>query len=96
MEQTTANWRNDPRLKGMNPQKLDLLVSFSQQIANMPKHKLLSAFLQFQAETLKNGFQFSDQETEIIAEILTEHLSENDKKQLETLRLLSKKLSRQK
>ena len=91
MEQTKTNWRNDPRLKGMNPQKLDLLVSFSQQIANMPKNKLLSAFMEFQMETQKRGFQFSDQETAI----LTEHLSEGDRKKLDTLRLLSQKLSRQ-
>lgn len=95
MEQTRTNWRNDPRLQGMNPQKLDLLVSFSQQIASMPKHSLLTAFMEFQIEAQKNGLQFSDQETEIIAKILTEHLSEGDKKKLDTLRLLSKKLSRQ-
>ncbi|MCI9594458.1 MAG: hypothetical protein HFG51_10000 [Lachnospiraceae bacterium] len=95
MEQTKTNWRNDPRLKGMNPQKLDLLVSFSQQIANMPKNKLLSAFMEFQMETQKRGFQFSDQETAILAAILTEHLSEGDRKKLDTLRLLSQKLSRQ-
>ena len=79
----------------MNPQKLDLLVSFSQQIANMPKNKLLSAFMEFQMETQKRGFQFSDQETAILAAILTEHLSEGDRKKLDTLRLLSQKLSRQ-
>lgn len=45
---------------------------------------------------MKQGIQFSDQETAVIAEILTGHLSESDKKKLETLRLLSRKLSRKK
>lgn len=96
MEQTHISWRNDPRLKGMNPKKLDLLVSFSNRITNMPKNQLLSAFMEFNQEAQKQNIQFSDQETAVIAEILTGHLSESDKKKLETLRLLSRKLSRQK
>lgn len=95
MKQTQSSWRNDPRLQGMNTQKLDLLVSFSNRIASMPKNQLLNAFMELNVETQKLGLQFSDQETALIAEILTEHLSESDKKKLETLRLLSKKLSRQ-
>lgn len=95
MEQTQTSWRNDPRLKGMNPQKLDLLVSFSNRIARLPKNQLLSAFMELNLETQKLGIQFSDQETAVIAEILTEHLSAGDRKKLETLRLLSKKLSQQ-
>ena len=96
MEQTQTSWRNDPRLKGMDPKKLDLLVSFSNRIAHMPKNELLGAFMELNQETMKQGIQFSDQETAVIAEILSGHLSESDKKKLETLRLLSRKLSRKK
>ena len=46
MEQTQTSWRNDPRLKGMDPKKLDLLVSFSNRIAHMPKKELLGAFME--------------------------------------------------
>lgn len=95
MEQTQTSWRNDPRLKGMDPKKLNLLVSFSNRIAKMPKNQLLGAFMEFNQEAQKQNIRFSDQETAVIAEILTGHLSEGDKKKLETLRLLSKKLSRQ-
>lgn len=90
------SWKNDPRLQGMNPQKLDLLISFSNRLANMPKNQLLSAFVDFNLEAQKKGLQFTDQETELIAEILTENLPDSDRKKLDTLRLLSKKLSRQK
>ncbi len=90
------SWKNDPRLQGMNPQKLDLLISFSNRLANMPKAQLLGAFVDFNLEAQKKGLHFSDQETELIAEILTENLPEGDRKKLDTLRLLSKKLSRQK
>ena len=60
MEQTQTSWRNDPRLKGMDPKKLDLLVSFSNRIAHMPKNELLGAFMELNQETMKQGIQFSD------------------------------------
>lgn len=93
MEQS---WKTDPRLKTMNPQKLDLLISFSNRLSKMPKGQLLGAFVELNAEAQKKGIQFSDQETELITQILTENLPENEKKKLDTLRLLSQKLSRQK
>lgn len=89
-------WRNDPRLAHMDPQKLDLLILFSNRIAQMPKSQLLGAFMDLTSEIQKKGLQFTDQETELIAEILTEHLSEGDKQKLDTLRMLSRKLSKQK
>ena len=46
MEQTQTSWRNDPRLKGMNPKKLDLLVSFSNRIAHMPKKGIDETWLE--------------------------------------------------
>ena len=33
------NWKQDPRLKQMPPEKLDYLTSFAQQVAQLPKDK---------------------------------------------------------
>lgn len=89
-------WKNDPRLKGMNPQKLDLLIQFSNRLAKTPKGQLLGEFMNLNLEAQKLGLQFTDQETALITEILTENLPESDRKRLDTLRLLSRKLAQQK
>ena len=90
-----SSWKNDPRLKAMNPKKLELLSSFAGRIAHMPKGQLLKAFTDLNLEGQKAGVHFTDEETRLIAEILTEKLSPEEKKKLDTLRLLTKKLSRQ-
>ncbi len=90
------SWKNDPRLKDMDPRKLDLLSSFATRITQMPKNQLLSAFADLNLEAQKAGLTFTDQETQLIASILTGRLSPGEKRRLDTLRLLSKKLSRQK
>lgn len=90
------SWKNDPRLRGMDPRKLELLTSFSARIAQMPKNQLLAAFADLNREAAKSGITFSDQETQLLASILTENLSSGEKRKLDTLRLLSKKLARQK
>ena len=90
------SWKNDPRLKDMDPRKLDLLSSFATRIAQMPKNQLLSAFADLNLEAQKAGLTFTDQETQLIASILTGRLSPGEKRRLDTLRLHSKRLSRQK
>lgn len=92
MEQS---WKNDPRLKTMEPRKLDLLILFSNRPAKTPKGQLLGEFVNLNIEAQNKGLQFTDQETALITEILTESLPDSDRKKLDTLRLLSKKLSRQ-
>lgn len=92
MEQS---WKNDPRLSGMDPGKLELLIAFSGRLAKTPKGQLLNEFVNLNLEAQQKGLQFTDQETALITEILTENLTEQDKRKLDTLRLLSKKLARQ-
>ncbi len=89
-------WKNDSRLNGMNPQKLDLLIHFSNRLAKTPKAQLLGEFMNLNMEAQNRGLQFTDQETSLITEILTENLPESDRKRLDTLRLLSRKLAQQK
>ena len=37
-----TNWKQDPRLKGMNQQKLELLTTFAQEVESAPKDQLMS------------------------------------------------------
>ncbi len=90
------SWRNDPRLQGMDPRKLDLLILFSNRLTKTPKGQLLGEFMNLNLEAQSKGLTFTDDETALITEILTESLPESDRKKLDTLRLLSRKLAQQK
>lgn len=85
-----TDWRQDPRLKGMDPQKLKYLTDFAEKAGKTPKDKLLPLFMSLAAAP--GGMSFNDQETDLLVSILTANMNPAQKKQVETLRTLSKKL----
>ncbi|MCI9559001.1 MAG: hypothetical protein HFG52_07085 [Lachnospiraceae bacterium] len=87
------NWKQDPRLKQMDPEKLNYLTSFADQITQLPKEQILPAFMSMQADAAQKGIRFSDPETEVLVSVLTSGMSPAEKKKLETLRFIAKKLA---
>lgn len=88
-------WKQDPRLQGMDPQKLQYLTEFARKVQETPKSQLLATILTLNADASRHGISFTDEETDLLVSILTAGFSPADKKRLDTLKLLSKKLSRQ-
>ena len=88
------NWKNDPRVTNMSLEKLNYLTELADKVQNTPKNQLLSVFMALNMDANKSGMRFSDQETDLLVSILTADMNEGEKKKLDTLRLLSKKLSR--
>lgn len=86
-------WKSDPRLKSMDPRKIQLLEEFASQVAGSDKSNLLNSLLSLNQRAAAQGLSFSDQETSLIVSVLTSTMSPGDKKKVETLRLLSKKLA---
>ena len=84
------NWRQDPRLKGMDEKKLKYLTELADKVTKKPKDKLMPLLMSMAAGN--NGLDFNDQETELIVSILTSGMNPAQKKQVETLRTLSKRM----
>lgn len=87
------DWKQDPRLSMMSQEKLDYLTAFADRITKLPKDQLLSTFMTMQMETAKKGIQFNDQETDLLVSVLAANMSPAEKKKLDTLRILAKKLA---
>ncbi|ADL04282.1 hypothetical protein [Lacrimispora saccharolytica] len=85
-----ANWKQDPRLKNMNPQKLSMLTEFAKRVETTPKDQLFPTLLSLNAEASRKGIQFNDQETDLLISIMSTNMDQNEKKRIETLRMLSK------
>lgn len=88
-----TDWKTDPRLKNMDPVKLDLLTRFAEDLNQKPKNQMMTAFLGLNQNAAAKGLYFNDQETELIVSILTEDMPPEEKQKLQTLKLLAKKLS---
>ena len=87
------DWKKDPRLRMMNPEKVRLLEHFADRIRHTEKNQMLEAFMAMNLEAKQRGLQFNDKETDLIAGILTSEMVPADKKKLDMLKKLSKKLA---
>ncbi len=87
------DWKKDPRLRMMNPEKVRLLEHFADRIRHTEKNQMLEAFMAMNLEAKQRGLQFNDKETDLIAGILTSEMVPADKKKLDMLKMLSKKLA---
>lgn len=86
------SWRRDPRLAGMNAEKLKYLADLAEQVEKTPKNKLLPLFLSMNANSGK--LNFSDSETDLLVSILTAGMAPEERKKLDTLKGLAKRLAR--
>ena len=87
------NWRSDPRLAGMDPVKLQYIEKIAAQLSSQSKTDFLPTLLSLQADARKNNVFFSDQETSLLISIITADMPPNEKKKIEMLHFLAKKLA---
>lgn len=85
-----AAWKQDPRLKTMNQEKLNYLTKLAETVEQTPKDKLMPLFMSMAAGS--GQFQLTDSETDLLVSIMTAKMSPAEKKRVEMLRTLSKKL----
>lgn len=86
-------WKQDPRLKGMDEKKLKYITDMAAKAENTPKDKLMPLFMNL-ATGGNGGMNFNDQETDLFVSILTAGMSPAQKKQVETLKILSQRFGK--
>lgn len=85
--------KNDPRLAGMDPVKLQYIEKIAAQISSQSKSDLLSTLLSLQADARKNNISFTDQESALLISIITSGMPPDEKKKIEMLHFFAKKLA---
>ena len=77
----------------VSPEKLTLLTQFAEQIERTDKNHLMEAFMTVNLEAQEKGLQFNDQETALLVSILSSNMSPKDRKRLELLKMIAKKMA---
>ena len=67
------SWKQDPRLKAMNKDKLAMLTEFAERIEHSDKN--------------------NDRETDLLVNILSSRMPPSEKKKIDLLKMLSKKMA---
>ena len=86
------SWKNDPRLKTMDKEKLELLTRFAAQAGQSEKEEFPKTLMAIHLEAQKQGIHFSDKETALLINILSAHMTPREKKKIDLLKMISQKL----
>ena len=86
-----TDWKKDPRLKAMDPRKLEILEDFSRRLRRTPGPNALSALLSLQAEAAAQGIQFTAQVASLPVSILAADMVPAPPKKMSVLPMFSRK-----
>ena len=79
-------WKQHPRLKAMNPEKIRFLEDFAAQLSGTPKDQVLTRFIAMSSEAQRRNISFSQQETTLLTDILISHMDPAVKSRLNLVR----------
>lgn len=81
-----TDWINHPAMKNIHPAKKQILLELSKNSKNLTFDKLLPLMMSTNTKLKSQGLNFTQQETDLITEILSANLSPAERQKFETLR----------
>ena len=88
--------KNDPRLKNIDDAKLNILNEVLSKAGGKNKNELLPYFMAASKQAEAMGMSFSNEETDLIMELLTKDMSDAEKSRMNYIRKLAAMVSQKK
>ncbi len=85
-----TSWMNNPNLKNIDPAKLQMLMSMSEQGAGKSQNDLLPFLMAAASQSKSQGMTFSPDETDAIIEVLKMGKSPEEIARIEKIRTMMK------
>ena len=85
--------KNNPALKDISQEKLDLLISLVSHAETLKQNELMPFFLSITKQAADKGISFNDAETEIILNVLKKRMAPADIKKIDMIRNLTNMIS---
>ena len=86
--------KNNPALKDISPEKLELLISLVTKAETLKQNELMPFFISITKEANNKGISFNDTETEIILNVLKKRMSSTDIKKIDMIRNLTNMITK--
>lgn len=83
---------NDNRLSGINPEKLQMLMSMAGQGSSKSQNELMPFLMAAAAQSKEKGMTFSPQETDLIIEVMKQGKSAEEIARIDKIRMLMRML----
>lgn len=85
-----TSWMNNPALKGIDPAKLQMLLTLTEQGQGKSQKELLPFLLAAASQSKQKGMGFTPQETDAIIEVMKIGKSPDEIRKIEQLRGLTR------
>lgn len=82
------SWMNNPNLSGIDPAKLQMLMSMSEQTAGKSQNEMLPFLMAAASQSKSKGMSFSPDETDAIIEVLKMGKSPEEVAKIDRLRMM--------
>lgn len=87
-------WKSNPALKGIDATKLQFITELASQTQNTKKEALLPLLLGMTNKANSKGINFTNNETDLLVNILSANMSSEELKQLENIKKMAAMLSK--
>lgn len=87
-------WFQDPRISGIAPAKLSLLLKLAEQIEGKNQKQVMPILFGAMASAQRQNLQFTAEEFDLIFEIMKEGKSEAEKKQMDATLAKARRMMR--
>ena len=88
------SWKNDPRLKSMDPNRLAMLTAFAKELSEAPAEQKMPVFLSINQKAAAGGMNFTPDERELLVSVLTENMSKEEKAKVQLIRNLASRMQK--
>ena len=87
------SWMNHPAVSDIEPAKLAILISFAESAKGKKPEKILPLLMQANAQIKEQNLTFSKKEQNLLLDVLTEDMSDEDKKKVALIKQFAAKRS---
>ncbi|MBE5927504.1 MAG: hypothetical protein E7270_11170 [Lachnospiraceae bacterium] len=88
------DWKNDKRLNNISPEKLDALTNIILSAKGLSNEAIIPFFIKQTSEASSKGIYFSDNETELIIDVLKTNMSPEQIKKIDMIKKMAFLLSK--
>ena len=88
-----SSLHTDSRLHQIAPDRLEELIKFANELSSAPQDQKMAVFLSIQQRARQNQMAFSNDEKQLLLNVLTEQMTPDEKHRVELIQKLASKLS---
>ena len=88
-----SSWQRDPALQNIRGEKLDYLMRMMGEMKGKDPSALLPFLMGLSAAPEKGGMDFSDQETDLILQVLSQRMTPEERPKIDMIRNLARMIA---